>query len=233
MKNLLLALISLLGFVGPAFGQFTNTSVSNGVYRKPIVLTNRELIGNGIPRSFTIPEKTNPSQDTLRVRLFSRQWTRLGGQNRSGQVHPGFDYSPEAHATAGLHQYFLDDNGGTALPYSWNAHIVLFEWGPTQPASPEEWISAEDWEWACENNPTCYWGAATYNASKDHRDEWREYTLSQTGPYAHWYQAGKTPGATVHYVPVGFWEGGAWDGSHAWPIYVKWEQTTLLWLTWE
>lgn len=201
---------------------------------KPIILTHRELIGNGVPRAFTIPEKSDPGQTTLQVRLWSRQWTKVGGQNRSGQVHPGFDYTfpINSHATASLHQRFYDEGGGTALPYSWNAHIVLWEWGPTQPASPEEYIDPVDWPWACEGNDTCYWGAATYDGDKSYRDQERNYSITQGDP---WYPAAQTPGATVYYIPTLDWHDsqGVWDGSHAWPVAIRWEQTTLLWLWWE
>jgi len=55
---------------------------------------------------------------------------------------PFYGENPElGSATAGLNQYFIDSNGQTALPFSWNAHIVLFEWGPTLPApNPADWI---------------------------------------------------------------------------------------------
>jgi len=225
--------LALCALASPAFSQggvLPGSSLAAATPRpKPIVLTNREMIGAGIPRSFTIPDQPSGT-DTLRVQLFTRQWTRLGGQNRSGQVHPGFDYSPEAAARAGLNQFFVDENGMAAFPSSWNAHIVLFEWGPTLPASPSEWIDPQDWPWACESNPTCYWGAATFNGDKDHRDQWREYTIQQGSP---WYPAAQTPGAVVSYIPVLWWDGGEWDGSHAWPVAIEWEQTTLLWLSWE
>jgi hypothetical protein len=238
MKNLLLIATTLLGFVGSAFAQFPNTSVSSGRSGDAIVLSYKEMLGNGVPRQFNIPYKRDPSFDTLNVRLFTRQWTRLGGQNRSNHVHPGFDdpfygENPElGSATAGLNQYFIDSNGATALPSSWNAHMVLFEWGPTLPApNPADWIPMEDWDWACENNPTCYWGAATYDTNRSFRDTWREYDILESEP---WYHPGLQEGNTIYYVPVGFWNGGEWDGSsHEWPIRIDWRQTTILWLTWQ
>jgi hypothetical protein len=137
-----------------------------------------------------------------------------------------------SNAVAGLNMGFYGDDGMVAMPGSWNAHIVGWEWGPTEPAEPSEFLDPSDWSWACDNNPTCYWGAATYNGDKDSRDTWREYYLSEDEP---WYQTAKTPGANVHFVTEGFWHdhNGVWDGSHAWPVYVEFEQTTLLYLNWQ
>ena len=239
-RMIALLIVALMGLQGAASANGSGNGVLAGggltsaaPRPTPIVLTNRELIGYGIPRTFNIPDQP-PATDTLRVQLFTRQWTRVGGQNRSGQVHPGFDYDLEnpSHARASLQQNFYDDDGHAGLPGSWNAHLVLWEWGPTLPASPEEFIDPEDWEWACENNPTCYWGAATYDGAKSHRDNWREYTIQQGSP---WYPAAQVPGSTIHYVPTLEWLDyqGVWDGSHAWPVAIRWEQTTLLWLSWE
>lgn len=200
------------------------------VQQRPIILTHRELLGYGEVNSFEIPLKTDPSQDTLHMQLFTRQWTRVGGQNRSGESHPGFSFMN--NAVAGLDMRFYGDDGSTALPGTWNAHIVGHEWGPTEPASASEFIDPMLWRIECNQDPTCYWGASTYLSGKAYRDDYREYFLEESEPY---YQTGKTPGARVHFVSTGWWQDnqGVWDGSHAWPIYVEFEQTTLLYLKWQ
>lgn len=195
---------------------------------RPIVLTYKELLGAGTPRPFQIPQKTHPAQDTLHMALWTRQWSRLGGQNRSGQPHPGFSFMN--NAVAGLDMRFEGNDGSAALPGGWNAHFVGHEWGPTEPASPSEWIDPLDWRDECDTNPTCYWGAATYQGDRSYRDTLREYHLHQSDPY---YTTGKTPGATVYFTASGWWDGNGWEGDHAWPLLIEFRQTTVLWLNWQ
>lgn len=195
---------------------------------RPIVLTDREDIGFGIPRTFTIPEKTAPGQSVLRMRLVSRQWSKVGGQNRSGSAHQGFDWTSGARVAMYLN--FMGDQGETALPWSWNAHFIADEWGPTSPASPAEYIDPADWPELCPTDPTCYWGSQRYLADDQPWTNVRDYALPEDEP---WYSTGKTPGARVHFVPIGEWQVPGWDGSHEWPYRIEFKQTTLLWLAWE
>lgn len=220
IANLLLAVSGVLP--GPALA-------SAAPRPRPIVLSYKALLGEtDAPQAFEIPHKLDPSQDTLRMRLWTRQWSRLGGQNRSGEQHPGFSFMN--NAVAGLQMYFRDAQGYAALPGSWNAHFVGHEWGPTESAEPSEWIAPEHWRDECDDNPTCYWGAATYQGDRSYRDDTRDYWLHEDDPY---YTTGKTPGATVYFSTDGWWDGNGWDGSHAWPVLIEFRQTTVLWLSWE
>ena len=66
--------LALCALASPAFSQggvLPGSSLAAVAPRPtPIVLTNRELIGHGIPRSFTIPDQPSGT-DTLRVQLFT------------------------------------------------------------------------------------------------------------------------------------------------------------------
>jgi hypothetical protein len=194
---------------------------------RPQVLTFKEKLGSGVPRPVRIPAKIDPSHSTLHMALFTRQWSRVGGQNRSGQAHPGFSFGD--NAVAGLDMRFEGASGYAALPGSWNGHFVGQEWGPTLPAGPGEWIDQGDWPVRCDEDPTCYWGAATYQGPRSYRDTVREYWIEEGGPY---YTEGTTPGATVYFVASGWWDGNGWDGSHAWPVRIDFTQTTILYLEW-
>ena len=206
----------------------SSTLASSSPRPMPQILTYKELLGHGAPREVRIPHKLDPSQDTLRMRLWTRQWSRLGGQNRSGQPHPGFSFMD--NAIAGLDMRFEGASGYAALPGSWNGHFVGQEWGPTEPAASSEWIDAMDWRDECDDNPTCYWGAATYQGPRSYHDTVREYLVPEGTPY---YTEGTTPGNTVYFVASGWWDGGEWDGSHAWPVLIEFRQTTILWLDWQ
>jgi hypothetical protein len=195
---------------------------------RPQVLSVKERLGDGTPVPVRIPDKLEPSQSTLHMVLWTRQWSRAGGQNRSGQPHPGFSFLN--NAVAGLDMRFEGESGYAALPGGWNGHFVGQEWGPTLPAGPGEWIDQSDWPVRCDEDPTCYWGAATYQGPRSFRDTVREYWIEEGGPH---YTEGTTPGNTVYFTASGWWDGAGWDGSHAWPVRIDFTQTTILYLEWQ
>ena len=195
---------------------------------RPQILSLKETLGNGAPVPVHIPHKTAPGQTTLKMRLWTRQWSRVGGQNRSGQPHPGFGYMD--NAIAGLDMRFEGSSGYAALPGAWNGHFVGQEWGPTEPAAPGQWIDQNDWPVRCDDDPTCYWGAATYQGPRSYRDTVRDYEIEEGGPY---FTEGTTPGNTVYFTASGWWDGNGWDGSHAWPVRIDFTQTTILYLSWQ
>jgi hypothetical protein len=226
-KSILAAIFSLLPIVSVQAQNLPMGQSSLAFSQRPQVLSFKEKLGSGVPVPVQIPYKTSPDQTQLHMRLWTRQWSRVGGQNRSGETHPGFGYMN--NPVAGLDMRFEGSDGYAALPGSWNGHFVGQEWGPTESASPGEWIDQSDWPVRCEEDPTCYWGAATYQGPRSYRDTMREYVIEEGGPY--WTQ-GTIPGNIVYFTASGWWDGNGWDGSHAWPVRIDFTQTTVLYLEW-
>ena len=180
--------------------------------------------GNGVMGSCVIPDAPVGST-ALRMRAVYTYLALAGGQNRSGAAHPGFQFA--GGTSVGVHHYWSGNNGEAVLPglSAWRA--IAVEWGPTQPAEPSEWIDPEEWPDRCDQDPTCYWGPEAFNPNVP-----RVAVVDALIPMdSSWWSI--APGKQVHLLTEGDWNVASWDGSHAWPYRVKWEESVVLYLSWE
>jgi len=191
--------------------------------QKPIVLTSGQEVGYGATATFEIPARP---EGTSYLRMTARwSWFPLvGGQNRSGQAHPG--YSTGSGEWVSMKHAFVTDEGDPGLPYMIAYRAIGQEWGPTQPASPGEWIDPEEWPERCASDPTCYWGPQEFNPNEPQR-------FGATWVIEPGYYWDAEPGSQITYVTLGHWGVDSWPGTHEWPRRVSWRSSALLWLSWE
>lgn len=225
LPRLLLIVAFLCAFLPAADAQASNpftggSLTSPAVYRAPLLQVSADMADGGA-YSFVVPPKPHPTFTRFEWRVVYSYRALVGGQNRSGAPHPGYEMFSGSFVH--LWHYFVRDDGSLALPGMGASRAIHNEWGPTLPAPESGHVPIEELPLHADD-PSVYWGPRAFNP-----DEPVVVATSHTLDGS-WMLP--QPGERVTLVTEGVWAVEGWDGSHAWPYRIDWLETVVAWGRW-
>lgn len=180
-------------------------------------------MADGVAVPFTIPERPHPSFTHFEWEVHYRWIALVGGQNRSGAAHPGYDLF--SGSSVNLWHWFVDADGHHALPGMGTSRAISFEWGETQPATPEQFVPNELIDQHADD-PSVYWGPRPFNPDVP-QEVHANYVLEPGG----WLTP--EPGQEVWLVTQAWWNVEGWPlGTHEWTGRVDWNETIVAYGRW-